>query len=126
MGNRGCAETRRVHVIKGRLSWVGHSLKQEHATRLAFGQLSGVADESSETRHCVSHEFLMKCPDQSPRLQCGCRNSSRFSRDEAPPRAQRRGLGGQEAPVGGGEVARAGWRAGGAGAAGSRAAERAR
>ena len=36
-------------------------------------------------------------------------------RDEAGgARAQRGGLGGEEAPVGGGEVARAGWRAGGA------------
>ena len=48
-----------ITQTKGRLSWVhgwvGHSLKQEHATRLASGQLPGVADESSETRPCVSH-----------------------------------------------------------------------
>ena len=33
-----------VHPGKGRLSWVGHSLRQEYATRLAFGQL---ADEDA-------------------------------------------------------------------------------
>ena len=65
--------------------WVGHSLKQEHATRLAFGQLSGVADESSETRPCVSHELPGPEPTIAVRLQ----------EDEAPPRAQRRGLGGE-------------------------------
>ena len=35
------------------------------------------------------------------------KNTGLGLRDEAPPRAQRRGLGGEEALVGGGEVARA-------------------
>ena len=75
----------RVGGTKGRLSWVGHSLKHEHATRLAFGQLSGVADESSETRPCASHEL----PGPEPAI------AVRLQEDEAPPRGQRRGLGGE-------------------------------
>ena len=42
---------------KGRLSWVGHSLRQEDATRLALGQLAGAAAEASEASPWVGLEL---------------------------------------------------------------------
>jgi len=59
-GNRGPGK--RVYSIvvstdKGRLSWVGHSLRQEDATRLALGQLAGAAAEASKASLWVGLEL---------------------------------------------------------------------
>ena len=37
-------------IFKGRLNWVGHSLRPEDATRLALGQLTGAAAGASKPR----------------------------------------------------------------------------